>query len=167
MKNEDSDHPAQMYTVCSLTRAFIAHTCKVEGKWMFRKNVEPLVHLDSCACTFSMFDNYQNLVSWSLWRTKKCYNHRGELNSHNAVMYMLFFLAHLRRRLRGELLVYQWLRRPSGRRPSVNIFKHLLFWNHWAIWTQISYGDSLGWGNKSLSKWFWSHDQDGRHAHIW
>ena len=26
---------------------------------------------------------------------------------------------------------------------------------------------SLGWGNKSLLKWSWSHDQDGRHAHIW
>ena len=79
------------------------------------------------------------------------------------------FLAHLSRRLRGELLVYQWLRRPSSvvRRPSVNIFKHLLLWNHWANWTQISYGDSLGWGNKRLFKCSWSHDQDGRHAHIW
>ena len=82
-------------------------------------------------------------------------------------------LAHLSRRLRGELLVYQWLRRPSSvrpssvRRPSVNIFKHLLLWNHWANWTQISYGDSLGWGNESLFKCSWSHDQDGHHAHIW
>ena len=33
---------------------------------------------------------------------------------------LLSFLAHLSRRLRGELLVYQWLRRPlSIRRPSV------------------------------------------------
>ena len=73
-----------------------------------------------------------------------------------------WFLAHLSRRLRGELLVYQWLCR-----RSVNIFKHLLLWNHWANWTQISYGDSLGWGNESLFKWSWSHDQDGHHAHIW
>ena len=58
------------------------------------------------------------------------------------------------------------VRRPSVR-PSVNIFKHLLLWNHWANWTQISYGDSLGWGKESLFKWSWSHDQDGRHAHIW
>ena len=44
------------------------------------------------------------------------------------------FLAHLSRRLMGELIVYQSLRRPSVRpsvvrpsvRPSVNIFKHLL-----------------------------------------
>ena len=84
-------------------------------------------------------------------------------------------LAHLSRRLRGELLVYQWLWRPSSVvcrpssvvRPSVNIFKHLLLWNHWANWTQISYGDSLTWGNKSLFKCSWSHDKDGRHAHIW
>ena len=65
-----------------------------------------------------------------------------------------FLLAHLSRRLRGELLVHQWLRRPSSvvRRPSsVNIFKHLLLWNHWANWTQISYGDSLGWGTKVCS----------------
>ena len=34
------------------------------------------------------------------------------------------FLAHLSRRLQGELLVYQWLRRPSSVRPSTfsNIF---------------------------------------------
>ena len=55
----------------------------------------------------------------------------------------------------------------SVRRPSsVNIFKHLLLWNHWANWTQILYGDSLGRGNESLFKWSWSLDQDGRHAHI-
>ena len=54
----------------------------------------------------------------------------------------------------------------SFRRPSVNIFKHLL-WNHWANWTQISYGDSLGCGNECLFKWSWSHDQDGCQAHIW
>ena len=42
-----------------------------------------------------------------------------------------FFLAHLSRRLIGELLVYKGIRRPSvvcpSIRPSVNIFKrHLL-----------------------------------------
>ena len=34
----------------------------------------------------------------------------------------------------------------------VNIFKHLLLWNHWADWSQISYGASLGLGNESLFK---------------
>ena len=54
-------------------------------------------------------------------------------------MYCSDFLAHLSRRLMGELIVYQ-----SLGRPSVNIFKHLL-WNHWACnQTQISYGNSLG-----------------------
>ena len=42
----------------------------------------------------------------------------------------IYLLAHLSRRLMGELIVYQSLRRPSVRRPSVrpsvNIFKHLL-----------------------------------------
>ena len=37
------------------------------------------------------------------------------------------FLAHLSRRLIGELIVYEGIRRPSVRHPSVNIFKrHLL-----------------------------------------
>ena len=27
--------------------------------------------------------------------------------------------------------------------------------------------DFLGRGKENLCKWFWSHDQDGRHAHIW
>ena len=52
-------------------------------------------------------------------------------------------------------------------RPSIHNFKYLLFWNHWANLIQISYGDSLGHGKESLFKWSWSHDQDGRHAHIW
>ena len=29
------------------------------------------------------------------------------------------------------------------------------------------HGVLLGWGNESLFKWSWPHDQDGRHAHIW
>ena len=44
---------------------------------------------------------------------------------------------------------------------NVNIFKHLLLWNHWADWSQISYGASLGWGNECLFERSWSHDQDG------
>ena len=51
-------------------------------------------------------------------------------------------------------------------RPSVNIFKRLLLWNRWANFAQISYGASLGWGNKKLLKWSRSVDQDGRHAHM-
>ena len=43
------------------------------------------------------------------------------------------------------------------------IFKFLLHWNRLANQSQIW----LGRGNESLYKWSRSHDQDGRHAHIW
>ena len=33
--------------------------------------------------------------------------------------------------------------------------------------SKISYRASMGCGNEFLLKWSWSHDQDGRHAHIW
>ena len=54
-------------------------------------------------------------------------------------------------------------------RPSsvVHTLKYLLLRNRWANQNQISYGAYMGWGNKSLFKWSRSHDQDGRHAHIW
>ena len=32
----------------------------------------------------------------------------------------------------------------------VNIFKHLLLWSHWADWSQISYGSSLGLGGTKV-----------------
>ena len=32
----------------------------------------------------------------------------------------------------------------------VNIFKHLLLWNHWPIEAKFHNGASLGWGNKNL-----------------
>ena len=47
------------------------------------------------------------------------------------------------------------------------IFKHLFHWNCLANQSQILCGASLGRGNESLYKWSRSHDQDGRHAHIW
>ena len=47
------------------------------------------------------------------------------------------------------------------------IFKHLLHWNRLANQSQILCEASLGRGNESLYKWSRSHDQDGRHAHIW
>ena len=64
-----------------------------------------------------------------------------------------------------ELLWSLFVRRPSVR-PSVNIFKRLL-WSPWANFAQISYGASLGWENEKLLKWSRSIDQDGRHTHIW
>ena len=62
------------------------------------------------------------------------------------------------------------VRRPSvvRRRPSVvNNFKRLLLHNRWADQSQILCGASLGRGNEILFAASGSHDQDGRHAHIW
>ena len=42
--------------------------------------------------------------------------------------------------------------------PSVNIFRRLLLWSHWASFAQISYGASLGWGKERLLKWLRSVD---------
>ena len=50
--------------------------------------------------------------------------------------------------------------------PST-IFKDLLLQNRWANQSQISYGASVGWGNKSLFMGSGSHDQGGRHTHIY
>ena len=79
-------------------------------------------------------------------------------------------LAHLSQRLIGELIGYSW----SGVRPSsvrrlsvVNNFKRLLLQNRLADQSQILCGASLGRGNESLFAASGSHDQDGRHAHIW
>ena len=82
------------------------------------------------------------------------------------------FLAHLSRRLIGELIVYPWSGvRPSVRRPSVRrlstMLKHLLLRNRLADQNQILCGASLGRGNEVLFAASGSHDQDGRHAHIW
>ena len=75
------------------------------------------------------------------------------------------FLAHLSRRLIGELIVYPW----SGVRPSSassTMLKHLLLRNRLADQSQILCGASLGRGNDILFAASGSHDQDGRHAHI-
>ena len=83
----------------------------------------------------------------------------------------LSFLAHLSQRLIGELIGYSWSAvRPSASvvRPSVvNNFKRLLLRNRWADQSQILCGASLGRGNDILFAASGSHDQDGRHSHIW
>ena len=82
-------------------------------------------------------------------------------------------LAHLSRRLIGELIVYPWsgVHRPSVRPSSVRrlstMLKHLLLRNRLADQSQILCGASLGRGNDILFTASGSHDQDGRHAHIW
>ena len=50
---------------------------------------------------------------------------------------------------------------------SSTMLKHLLLRNHSPNQSQILYGDSLGRGNESLFAASGSHDQDGRHDHIW
>ena len=77
----------------------------------------------------------------------------------------------------GELIVYPWpgvrpssvVCRPSSVvRPSVvNNFKHLLLRNRLANQSHILCGACLDRRNESLFAASGSHDQDGRHAHIW
>ena len=62
------------------------------------------------------------------------------------------FLAHLSRRLKGELIVYRSIRRPSVR-PSVNIFKLEYLRNQWANRNQILSEASLGWGIDCIRFW--------------
>ena len=95
--------------------------------------------------------------------------------------FTMTFYAHLSQRLIGELIGYSWSGQRligeligyswSGVRPLsvgvVNNFKHLLLQNHLPDHSQILCGTSLGRGNESLFAASESHDQDGRHAHIW
>ena len=98
---------------------------------------------------------------------------RNRTNAHNqdscsrATLSCNSFLAHLSRRLIGELIVYQWSVVVVVRRPSSTMLKHLLLTNRLADQSQILCGASLGRGNKILFAASGSHDQDGRHAHIW
>ena len=96
------------------------------------------------------------------------------ISSYTALLYSIarvytwvtLFLAHLSRRLIGELIGYPW----SGVRPSVvrpfTMLKDLLR-NRLADESQILCGASLVRGNDILLAASGSHDQDGRHAHIW
>ena len=105
---------------------------------------------------------------------------------HLVVLFMHYLLApsllaHLSRRLIGELIVNQssGVRRPSvvvvvvvvRPHPSLSVvvykLKHLLLRNRLADQSQILCGASLGRGNEILFMASGSHDQDGRHAHIW
>ena len=61
------------------------------------------------------------------------------------------FLAHLSRRLKGELIVYQSIR--ACVRASVNIFKLEYLRNQWANRNQILSEASLGWGIDCIRFW--------------
>ena len=74
------------------------------------------------------------------------------------------FLAHLSRRLIGELIVYPW----SGVRPSSFTISNIFFSEiAWPIKAKFYMEPHWVGGNESLLTASWSHDQDGRHAHIW
>ena len=88
--------------------------------------------------------------------------------SRHAFLFIVLLLAHLSRRLIGELIVYQWSgvrrRRPAS---SVHNAQNPLLRNRLADQSQILCGASLGRGNEILFAASGSHDQDGRHAHLW
>ena len=82
----------------------------------------------------------------------------------------MLLLAHLSRKLIGELIVYQWsgVRLPSVRRPlSSTMLIDLLLRNRWSDQSQILCGASLSRGNDIFFVASGSHDQDGCNAHIW
>ena len=87
----------------------------------------------------------------------------GCKNDNFQIIFFLNILAHLSRRLVGELIVYPW----SVVRPSSTMLKHLLLRNRLADRSQILCAASLGRGNEILFAVSGSHDQNGRHAHIW
>ena len=55
---------------------------------------------------------------------------------------------------------------PKAPGPSASV-EHLYLRKRLADQSQILCGASLGWGNEILFAASGSHDQDGRHAHIW
>ena len=90
---------------------------------------------------------------------------------HAADFGLCFFLAHLSRRLIGELIVYPWsgVRRTSSvrrrRRPQCsNIF---FSETPWPIKAKFYVEPPWVGGTIFLFAASGSHDQDGRHAHIW
>ena len=81
----------------------------------------------------------------------RLFSHLGQavFNEQNVHTQKYQFLAHLSRRLKGELIVYRSIRRPWVRasvRASVNIFKLEYLRNQWANRNQILSEASLGWG---------------------
>ena len=76
-------------------------------------------------------------------------------------------LAHLSRRLIGELIGYPW----SGVRPSITVVDNakisVFLRNHRANQSQIVCGASLDRWNENLLMASGSHDQTGRHTHVW
>ena len=83
-------------------------------------------------------------------------------------MRMFCFISSPEPKAHGLAYSIPMVRRPSYvvRRPFT-MLKHLLLRNRLADQSQILCGASLGRGNDILFAASGSHDQDGRHAHIW
>ena len=83
----------------------------------------------------------------------------------NVMVALQLLLAHLSQRLKGELIGFSW----SGVHTSSSstVLKDLLLRNRGDNQSQNSCGASLGRLSESLLSASWSHDQDGRHDHIW
>ena len=126
-----------------------------------------------------MVKTFKAFLPWNQWNTfnNTWYVASGTADNHNLLKLLPIFwhsqilqlwllLAHLSLRLIGELIVYQWsgVCRPSS--STSTMLKHLLR-NRLADQSQILCGPSLGRGNDILFAASGSHDQDGRHAHIW
>ena len=56
---------------------------------------------------------------------------------------------------------------PWSKVTQISKFKLVFLKNSWAIWNQSSYESLKENRNENKYKWVGSHDQDGRHAHIW
>ena len=56
---------------------------------------------------------------------------------------------------------------PWSKVTQISKLKLVFLKNRWAIWNQSSYESLKENRNENKYKWVGSHDQDGRHAHIW
>ena len=85
-----------------------------------------------------------------------------QIIKNNYSLLIFFFLAHLSRRLEGELLVYPW----SGVRPSsvVHNFKHEYLCIQWADHNEILSEASLGWGKGCRRFWTRLDQNSGFHG---
>ena len=66
-------------------------------------------------------------------------------------LFIVSFLAHLSRRVIGELIVYEGIRRPSVHPSFVNIFKRHLLLSRETDSFHISHIASIGRGNEKLN----------------
>ena len=64
--------------------------------------------------------------------------------------------------LKVKVILWPW-----SKVTQISMLKLVFLKNSWAIWNQNSYERLREKRNENLYKWVGSHDQHGRHAHIW